>query len=139
VAPCPRVEQSVLWALVGDLQGHAPARPRVGQPQPAGDPQQAAHGFAQIHRCPVGQLQHHGRLPAGAHALEQRLVVVEQQDRGAVGPHVVHQRRHRLRTARADQGGAATPQREAAGALGVGGGGWAPEPRASHEDLPLVR
>ena len=105
-------------------------RPGSRHPQPAGDPQQPAHGLAQIDRGPVGELEHHGRL-AAADALEQRLAVVDQQDCRPVGWHVVHERRDRRRSG-ADQCGVAPAQRQAAGALGVGGCGRTPKPRASH-------
>ncbi len=124
------VEQPLVRADVRDLQRHPARRPLLGHPQPPGDPEQPADGFTQVHRRPVGELQHHGGLPA-ADAVEQRVVVGEQQHRRSVGAHVVHQRRHR-RGAGADERGVASAHRQAAGAFGVGGCGRTPEPRASH-------
>ena len=131
-------EQAVVRVDVGHLHRHPPRGVPLGKPQQPvihssprtgrGDETGAQFAnrtgptafpglvppVAQVDRRAVGELQHHGRAPR-AHALEQRLVVGQQQDGRPVGAHVVHQRRHRRRAARADQGRRAAARRRGCG------------------------
>jgi hypothetical protein len=129
------VEQPVLRALLSHLQCHPARGTRVGQPEPPGDPQQAADGFAQVDWRLVGELEHDGELAAPillvAHLVEQRLVVGEQQDRRAVRADVVQHGCHGFAVS-VPTSAALRARRQASRAFGRGGHRWAAQPRASH-------
>ncbi len=110
----PGVQQAGVRLLLGDREHLGAGRRAVEQPHPTGQPQQPAHGLAQPDRRRVRELQHGGEfgarsLPGGG---DQRVFIGEQQGGGAIGVHVVQQRRDARRSLAGRQ------ERRAATALG---------------------